>query len=87
MLADTEHASFWCWACHAWFEESHSALQELYGNAVAGCLISAFSRLFTHYLQVRLPCYSLIAMVCVCLEAEMSTTLFAPSQCHMLVPK
>ena len=27
--------------------------QELYGNAVAGRLISAFSRLFTHYLQAR----------------------------------
>ena len=35
-------------------------LQELYGNAVAGRLISAFSRLFTHYLQAgpQLPSYS-----------------------------
>lgn len=29
------------------------AVQELYGNTAAGELLSAFSRLFTHYLQVR----------------------------------
>ena len=28
-------------------------LQELYGNAVAGTVLSAFSRLFTFYLQVK----------------------------------
>ena len=30
-----------------------AAPQELYGNAIAGRLISVFSRLFTHYLQAR----------------------------------
>lgn len=29
----------------------HRSMQELYGNAVAGRLLSCFSRLFTHFLQ------------------------------------
>ena len=37
---------------------SASFIQELYGNVVAGRLLSGFSRLFTTFLQVDPPSYT-----------------------------